>query len=755
MAEFVNTAVPDKDFQRNILLDRLGNRSFALIYDFETRRTRLHIASDDADVVVESIEESVPGLEFLPFDGSHITGRTRASLVQFYRHIDDDSETLQLSDVFETGADVGLLCFIFVPQTYESAGASKRYIEMVLSETVTRESSVVTGIKHTSTSLNRELFKNSEETAMLKEIVESANESILSNGIVYKAFVAVVGTPPSVAEYVRSKFLVLSSRETTFTSVDALVGEAGKMDGLPLGRSHVVRFVNFYGGHAISYTIPTTHAETKGGIEIGNVMASGVHESRVRAAVDRSTFNLGMIISGLPGSGKTHLAMHVLDSIISVAERPKIAIISQTDEWDGFAGAHKMHLVRLCNGTVPINLFRCPEGIDTVRFGEDLAMVLAAAADAGPYMRPMEKCLVNAFRKVYAGRNREPDPATVYEEIQESIIRLHGKRTATGVKYTKHGENIKSALEHLADILRMPEYSLAEGVRIEELISNGVVFDLSLASIKTKAYFYALLLNQLYATASKLDSNGDDELRMLICIEEAQLVFGDEDSAAVEDIRYRLQDFRKRGIGLMLITHNVVDIDPGIRRLCQLKVYFKQAADIAPIAARDLVFSGVKDEDVIQKLKHLNSRTGAFSFVDKRGYEKVASDTVFIRTGFYQAGAIPEKCVIDEYMATRGIGMPGAVDTTVLVNKAQACRTMRHPPVAIRVSFVDETVATLLVDTAKDYMTFSLKLSGGRLYTFESIDDRGIAMDKIVAKAGRIININLGGPEPVAENAKS
>ncbi len=620
MAIFTNTAVPDKDFSRDTLLERIGARSFCVLYDLASRKTQLYISGDDARTVIGWIEDSVPGLSFSEAMEPEGWVARKATVMGFYRKMDEE-ETYSMDDVFSVGAKAGMLCLIFVPQAYIDAAASKAYMERVLSDTATRESSTVSGMRRTSASLQRELFSNSEETAMLKELVESANDSVLSNGMLYKAFIAAIDTPPSALEYIRSKLLVLGSKDVIFLGIEGMVKEAGRMDGLPLGRKYVSRMINFYGNHAVNYVIRTMQSETVGDIDVGAIMTGAVHESDIRASIAASALNLGTIISGLPGSGKTHLAMHMIDRAATRNAQTKIAIVSQTDEWEGFAGAHGMHVVKLCDGTVPINFFRCPDGIDAARFGDDLAMVLSAASGAGPYERPMEKCLVNAFRRVYSRGNRTPNPADVYEEIQESIIMLHGRRTNAGVRYTKHGENIKSSLEHLAGILRMPEYSVTEGVRIEELLEKGAVFDLSRASIKTKAYFYALLLHPLYASASRFDSEGDEELRMLVCVEEAQLVFGDEASAAVEDIEYRLQDFRKRGVGLMLIAHNVIDIDPGIRRLCQIKVYFKQAADVAPIAARDLVFGNVEEEDIVLKLKHMNSRIGAFSFVTKAGNE--------------------------------------------------------------------------------------------------------------------------------------
>ena len=117
-----------------------------------------------------------------------------------------------------------------------------------------------------------------------------------------------------------------------------------------------------------------------------------------------------------------------------------------------------------------------------------------------------------------------------------------------------------------------------------------------------------------------------------------------QNTAAVEDIKYRLQDFRKKGIGLMLMMHNINDIDPNIRRLCQIKLYLKQASDVAPIACKDLVFTYAEDSEVVSKLKHLNSRTGALNYVVKNGDDKLSQDTIFITsdaTTITEANVLP------------------------------------------------------------------------------------------------------------------
>lgn len=349
--------------------------------------------------------------------------------------------------------------------------------------------------------------------------------------------------------------------------------------------------------------------------------------------------------------------MSLIDLLLSEKEtcRPAVFVITPTEEWKGFALQHGMSSIKMCVDSTPINFFRCPPNIEAEQFYGNLAMILASASNAGPYQNPIEKCMLNAFKRAYS-ENRTPDPSSIYDEIERSIVRYHGSRTNVGIKYTKHGENIKSSLEDLRNILSMPQYCIKDGIRIEDLLERGVVFDLSSASVGARRHLYALILNQIYALTSGYDANGDDELRLLICIEEAQTIFGSIESPAVRDIKQRIQDFRKQGIGIMLLTHNVSDIEVGIRRLCQIKLYMKQAADTAKLAAQDLIFGGVEQDDVVLKLKLLDSGIGALSYVIKRGREKEQQETIFIRTNSYDIQAVGNaNNPIDDYISKLGL----------------------------------------------------------------------------------------------------
>ncbi len=627
MQFFEVKSVPDLEFDKTVLFDSIGDNPILIVYDIEKVRTYIGVGKNSTEYV-SSLGLSVPGLSLSnPFGINIDKGQT---ILSFYRKADTVNGTL-FTDLFDISAQKGMLIIAFIPMEKGEIEKSKLQIEQILSKRHTAQTiSTPADIlgKRFNTTFHSESFSNSEEAMMLEEVLESINRSILRNGVCYKMFFAT--SSQDVKNYLKSRFLVLSSQEIKVKSTEDLLSSMAKSKAFPIGVDIAGRFLQFRGVYSLGYVLPTLFPSQNGELSIGTYMKGAVSDTKKKVNMDPSALNLGFIITGLPGSGKTNEAMSIVESA-KKATGTKLAVISPTDEWGSFAARNSMDLIRLYDGKTPINFFECPRQCDTVKFYEDLAMILSSASSAGPYRNPMEKCMLNAFRKVYS-KTKTPDPIAVYEAIEEAVAKLHAKKTPSGYKHTKHGENIHSALENLRAILSRPEYCVEKGIDIGELLGNGAVFDLSKVSNSTKPYLYALILNQLYSVASTFDMNNDSKLRLLICLEEAQLIFGDEDAAAVQDMKYRIQDFRKQGIGLMLLTHNISDIEPSIRRLCQIKLYLKQAPDVAPIAAKDLVFTYAEDDKVVSKLKHLDSRVGAFSYVVKEGTEKFSNDTIFVRT---------------------------------------------------------------------------------------------------------------------------
>ncbi|MCL4389033.1 hypothetical protein M1397_00240 [Candidatus Marsarchaeota archaeon] len=719
---FAVSSLPDKPIDTDLFLDVIGDTEFCLIYDFAARQTLLSFPDKST---ARLISAALPGLG-LEKSNLHVDASGYA--LSLYRSVESIGPNF-LSDIFDSGIACGRLIVIFCREAYDSIAKEKVRIEKRLGELSrnTGYSISESGIgARVSKSAQGKDFAGSEEAALLYEVLENLNRSMLKNGCVYK--ILFIASDDSVRDYISSRTIVINSNPFE-GSIETALEYVSKAKLVPFGYEFAKCLINFRGCHSTSHIIEVNEgAVAEGGLPVGTFLKNSVYDTGRVVRIDAGLLNLGFIISGLPGSGKTRASMSILDGVRDCSASTKMIVISPTDEWDAFALQHGMYLVRLCSDKLPINFFRCPDNANLSSFYESLAMILASAAAAGPYRNPIEKCLLNAFGRVYS-ETREPDPAAVFNEIEESIIAMHGKRTNVGVKYTKHGENIKSSLENLKKILVMPEYSVAQGIKIEDLLGRGAVFDLSHSGIGTRSHFYALLLNQVYSIADSLDSNGDGQLRLLICMEEAQMMLKDPKSPVVEDIRYRIQDFRKRGVGLLLLAHNTSDIETGIRRLCQLKLYLKQAADVAEAAASDLVFTNVEEEEVAAKLKHMDARIGALSFVSRDGNLKIAHDAIFIRTlDCPDATAILDN-PIEEYRRLHGLQAPKEMRVKINV-RCDGCR--------IRLSYLDDTVLDCDAPKGRGMTHWLVR---GRRYRADLLNEKGRVVYSANVTASKIIDI--------------
>ncbi len=640
LAFYEVTELPGSGSDGVKVLECIGEQDFLLVYDFARSVSIIGLAEIGAEAMKSRLRMQIPGIGLRSLDYSLDDQKENCSAFSVYRRVEEFGNKF-FYDAFDTLPKEGFFAILFSHTKINEINSVKAHLEDVLSSKKVREteSSLRAYFSNRATSTSqRDLYHESEEKLMLNSVIESLNGAILSNGLAYKIFIIVPKGYKQLHDYINTRFLTLAEYSFTKSDIRSMASYLSKRPALPFGTGYAKEFINFYGFHNVNHTLTTFMPAEENGIDIGKFVKDGVLETELNIKLKPSAINLGFIITGLPGSGKTREAMSILDSLISKNDnkKPAVFIITPTSEWKDFALAHNMYFIKLCQDDTPINFFRRPKTIEIERFYGNLAMILSSAANAGPYRNPMEKCMLNAFRRSYK-ESDEPEPTKVYEEIEESIVRYHGKRTSSGIKYTKHGENIKSALENLRGILSMRQYCVKDGIKIEDFLEQGAVFDVSAASYNTRTQLYALVLNQIYAIAANLDTNGDNELRLVLCLEEAQTVFGDEDSPAVQDIKQRIQDFRKQGIGLILLTHNVNDIDVGIRRLCQLKLYLKQAPDTAVIASKDLIFAYADPDDVLLKLKTLNSRVGALSYISKDGNEKRQQDTIFIKTYTYQS----------------------------------------------------------------------------------------------------------------------
>ncbi|MDE1846327.1 MAG: hypothetical protein KGH53_03555 [Candidatus Micrarchaeota archaeon] len=623
LCRYVVTAMPDQIDAPSLISSMMGSQ-FMVVHDFRNFETSIIVHEGS---LIAKMGECVPGLEFMGSDLPKLS-----QLKAFILFPPPDTPEI-LADAYRIiGKEEAMLLVSFVRPELGSVLLFKKRVEELLSR---REMKITRmhGSKFTpSHSVQSDLYYGSDERGTLLGLLSELNLIANTNGSAYKVVLIVNEKGDRIEKYLCSKGLILESISLGCRRLDSLYSRMREIEAAPFSYPSAARYLSFSEKIERKKIVKTQQAESLNGeIEMGRVLQDGVAMTQSSIRISKSSLNLGTILTGLPGTGKSVAAMSIFSQLNRISgERTSIAVIAPTREWGDFAARSRLSLIKFYESKVPINFFSCPVSNSREKFYENLAMLLAHASNAGPYQNSLEKCLLAAFRKVYA-TELCPDPAEVYMQIEEAIVERHAKRSNAGVKYTKHGENIRAALENLRLMLFRPEFAATEGINLEEILKQGVVFDLSNVGNNMKQFYYALILNRIYSFADRLDEQGNDSLRLEIVLEEAQVALSQNELSAVNlDLKQRIQDFRKKGVGLCLITHSVTDIPASIRRLCQTKLYFRQSSDIARYAAQDLGLE-TEEQDGIGSLRSLGQGRFAALYLENRNGEKIPRGPIFAK----------------------------------------------------------------------------------------------------------------------------
>jgi hypothetical protein len=634
-------SLPDSVDRRLFMESQMGSQ-FMLYHDLLGEKTFLIKEGAEG---LQAIRNALPGIEFEEADERIRLPAKTLCLVTFAMPQEDRDALRGYRGEFERqegvldvayrllGGQSSFILASFVPVDREALLKIKERVEEAVSKKeirLTKSLSTRETAYSETDAKQMDLYYESDERKALMAMLNAINNAVLANGASYRITLLIDPEDRQAYAYLKSKLLITEEFEIRENDLERIFSRLGSTEAIPVDNSNAALMLGFSNRVRVKKAIETSLGARDGNVSLGKYLECSARETDRDVKISSETLNLGTLITGVPGTGKTFAAM----TLIAASKRlhaQKIVVVSPTEEWNAFGYENGAYVIKLYDSRVPINFFRCYAGINPERFYENLAMLLASASDAGPYRDSLEKCLLAAFHKVYK-RISAPDPLEVYEAIEEAIVEQHATKTNVGVKYTKHGENVKASLENLRLMLNLPEFAFSKGADFGELLSKGVVFDLSRVSNKMKPFFYALILNQAYSFADSFDISGNDALRLLICLEEAQLIFRKEEkSAATADLKQRIQDFRKRGVGLMIIAHNAMDIEPGVRRLCQTKLYFRQSSDSSKYAADDLLFEEKDKEAVVDRLKTLEHRVCALNCIERSSDGKNAVGSIFVK----------------------------------------------------------------------------------------------------------------------------
>jgi hypothetical protein len=236
-------------------------------------------------------------------------------------------------------------------------------------------------------------------------------------------------------------------------------------------------------------------------------------------------------------------------------------------------------------------------------------------------------------------------------------------------------------LENLRQIMLKEQFRVKDGIRIEDCIRNGAVFDLSGCSELERALLYAFILAQVYSyILSNFDEKGDRELRLLIVLEEAHMIFRKQgregtniEATATADLERKLGMFGKRGVGMMLITHFADQLSEIVRRHAQTHFYFKQDSESLESALKDLKFNPSEEElwrNASAKLLSLPTGVAACRAVHIEKGERVEVGPFFIKTINDESESLSDYEIdarVAKYMEDKGISMPEKVRVKVRV----------------------------------------------------------------------------------------
>ncbi len=728
-------SVPTDGIDTSLFVASMGKNPFLFIHDCKMDKTYLKILNFDYknDIELEYFNSCNKGIKLLP---SQLDCDEELFLISFYRG--DGGRYGVIRDILSKKSDSHIMV-LFMPQSQKQVFEFKAIIEKELSSRHTRSTRSYSGgigIWKETHSLQNDIYSDSEERKILLSLINDIDQSIIIGSQLYKIFMLLNPNDKNSLDILEERSRIFSKERVKLNAINDLLKFTEK-PGIIYGSAYAASMVEFLGPSRLSYTIDTFFPRSSGNIKIGNYLKDGAIFTNKLVSMHDAAFNLGTIISGLPGMGKTTALMNIIDQIMinnqKIGKRTLVAILSPTSEWDNFGNSHNMNVLRFNDSTMQINFFMPPRILAYEKFYQDLALLLSSASNSGPYQGPIEKCMLNAFRHVYTGNNTL-NPTHIYNHIEESIIKLHGKITNVGIKYTKHGENIHASLENLRAIISKEEYSVTKGISIERLLEKGIIFSMENVSNNMRPYIYALILNQLYSITEHFDVFGDNELRMLICIEEAQTIFKNEQkktNAATQDLINRIQNFRKKGIGIVLLVHSITDIDSNIRRLCQNKIYMKQPSDISPIASKELVFTYSDNDKITNKLKHLDSSIAAFDFVGKNDNERVSNDSVFVKILHYEDKNVSIQKITPRKQSAVIISEIYLFDSRSKVQKEVS---------KIRVNYLGEEIYTINVE---NNLPIKLKLFDGRYYLFELLSEAKRILYRLEVCALLQININI------------
>ena len=693
------SSIPSEEFDaHSLFIKKLKGLAFSILYDFRKMRMLL-ITVDFPEGLVESIAASVAGLGFRRVKEKITFGEFRNSFrydgvpfkhtatirEPFALHKEDVKKTegSLLADLPMAFRDSNCYLLIsFIPESRDALNEVKRQWEDELSRLtpVRREGVSIHGLDSQSSHFTESMKYEETDVAMVAaELLAMCDNALLHSDAVYSVSVIGWGDKAELLkQHLKGKYWGIYEKVRISEELrKCLPVEGGEI----LSGEYASLFVNF-GSEFAREEIPLDIKEIpkeflskgKGNMEVGNELLKGVKRHR-GVYLNCMSYNTNILIVGQQRMGKTMLAKRIARH--AAAEGAGVMVFSPSSEWSALANSKPGMLVIKLSSRIPFNLVRCPPGVRKEQFYQNLALLLANAMGAGPYTNPIRNVMLNSFTSLYA-RNKEPDIVDIYEGVHSSIVEFYSQE---GKSFGKFGQNIRASLENLRQIILKEQFRVKDGVRIEDCIREGAVFDLTECSELERALLYAFILAQTYSyIMSNFDEKGDRHLRLLLVLEEAHMVFRKQgregvsvEATATADLERKLGMFGKRGVGMMLITHFADQISDVVRRHSQTHFYFKQDVDSLESALKDLKFNPSDEElwrNASAKLLSLPTGVAACRAVHIEKGERIEVGPFLMRTIAEEEEDLKDREIdarVERYLESNGIKMPAKIKLGVKV----------------------------------------------------------------------------------------
>ncbi len=595
-------SIPDAPMDiANLFARKLAGISFSIIYDFKEMKIYA-VTLGVEPLVFKRVIDGIPGLQFrevepLDFEISNVWGYTCMPLLKEekirHKHMDheerkehDEPKYFQhiFSDLFSSLRmhDCKLMVS-FYASGLNALDRERLHVEGAMNPTL---------LQRLADPLQTDVM-DSDEKHIAAEVLAMINNALSSNDSVFK--VSMTGWGEDSGELYRHVASKMAGEE------DGHIGDLHEINygipqkgGDPMSGEFASRLIHFAPETAeeenVVKLVPLSSAALNSGLDFGTEMIKGVAAGK-GIHLDLKALNRHTAVTGQQGTGKTVTAMTIASHALKEGSVP--IVITPTKEWSAL-GREDKDLLVIDVAEVPLNLVRCPEDVPIDVFYQNLSLYMSNVMGAGPFTGPLRRVMLKAFRELYT-KSREPLMSDVYKAVEESAYEVYGYNTRWGMKLDKFGQNIMSALEYLKEIMEGQNFNL-NGLRIEECFRRGAVFDLSSISSLLRPLMYSFILTQIFSYAlSKYDEKGEDELRLLFVLEEAQMIFkkqktGDASEEVAKELEAELVGFRKHGIGLMFMTHYSDQLSEGIWRHSQNHIILKQDSIGAKLAITQLAY---------------------------------------------------------------------------------------------------------------------------------------------------------------------